>query len=75
MRKDLKIKKLKVVINDNFTTTTTLADYIFGRDTIEISNNYETNYNLYFAIAHEFRHKYQIMNNLFNFDCYKTRKE
>lgn len=73
--KDLKIDRPKVIIRDDLLTPTTLADYIFGRNTIELSKNYESEYDLYFAIAHELRYKHQIFYNKFDYDNYKTRED
>ena len=73
--RDLKIKCPKVEIKkSNIITDTTLAAYQPSNDMIVIKKEYENKYDLFFSIAHELRHKYQIENNLFDFEKYKQRE-
>lgn len=71
---DLKIGKVKVVVNNKLLTATTLAEYVPSNNTLNIRKDYKSEYDLYFSIAHELRHKYQIDNELFNYDTYQTRE-
>lgn len=68
--KDLKIKKPKIEFG-KLQTNTMLASYNYKKDVITIKKDYDDIKDLYFAIAHELRHKYQIDRNMFDFNEYK----
>ena len=67
---DLKIKKPKVEFG-KLQTNTMLASYNYKKDIITIKKDYEDIRDLYFSIAHELRHKYQVDRKIFDFDDYK----
>lgn len=69
--KDLKIKKPKKIEFGRLQTDTMLASYNYKKDTITIKKNYDDIRDLYFAISHELRHKYQINKKIFDFENYK----
>lgn len=51
---------------------TQLANYNYKTDTLTIKKNYSVLYDAYFAIAHELRHKYQVVYNTYSFKDYKS---
>ena len=69
--KDLKIKKPKKIEFGRLQTNTMLASYNYKKDTITIKKEYEDIRDLYFALSHELRHKYQIDRKMFDFKDYK----
>ena len=69
--KDLKIKKPKKVEFGRLQTNTMLASYNYKKDVITIKKEYQDKRDLYFAIAHELRHKYQIVRKIYDFNNYK----
>ena len=69
--KDLKIKKPKKIEFGRLQTNTMLASYNYQKDTITIKKEYEDIRDLYFALSHELRHKYQIDRKIFDFENYK----
>ena len=69
--KDLKIKKPKKVEFGKMKTETMLASYNYKKDIITIKKDYDDIRDLYFAISHELRHKYQIDKKIFDFEDYK----
>lgn len=68
--KDLKIKSPKVEFG-RLQTNTMLASYNYKKDVITIKKEYQDKRDLYFAIAHELRHKYQIDRKIYDFNNYK----
>lgn len=69
--KDLKIKKPKKIEFGRLQTNTMLASYNYKKDVITIKKDYQDIRDLYFSIAHELRHKYQIDRKMFDFEDYK----
>lgn len=73
---DLKIKKPKIKVgNSSFMSDTQLAMYDPYNDILKIRKKYKNKLDLYFSVLHELRHKYQIDNNLFDFENYKKINE
>ena len=73
--KDLKINKPKIQIANVFLSKTQLASYDPNKKLIIIKKDFENYYDMFFAISHEIRHKYQIDKGLFNFENYKQVNE
>lgn len=69
--RDLNIKKPKKVEFGRLQTNTMLASYNYKKDVITIKKDYQDIRDLYFSIAHELRHKYQIDRKMFDFKDYK----
>lgn len=73
---DLEISKPKIEWNSKeFVSGTQQAIYNYKDDIIYLKKKYETGMDLYFAITHELRHKYQIANKMFDPDKYKYLDE
>lgn len=73
---DLSIKKPDIVYKNNiFNSKTQLAAYAPDEKRIYIKNEYENLLDLFFAISHELRHKYQIDYKIYDFSTYKNAKQ
>lgn len=69
--KDLRIKVPVIKKIDMLNTPTQLGRFRPDQNTIEVKKVYENELDLYFAVAHELRHKYQIDYNIYDFENYK----
>ncbi len=69
---DLDIKMPVLEISSDFPTPTTLALYDSKFDKIKIRKSYEVPFDLFFSVAHELRHKYQIMYNTCDLSYYTS---
>ena len=75
---NLEIKKPRIQIgNIAFSKGTQLAAYDYKNKKIAIKDpeTYENSADIFFAIAHELRHKYQIDHHKFDFENYRTTEE
>ena len=75
---DLNISKPKVEIDKEdkiFESDTQLAAYDMENNILYLKKNYITGLDLYFVLAHELRHKYQVDNGLFDMENYKHSNE
>ena len=71
---DLKIKPPKAKTVSSLEGTM-LARYEANSGIMYIREKYEVPYDMYFSIAHELRHKYQIDKGKFDFEAYVTSSE
>lgn len=69
---DLYIKVPKVEYAAKFQSKTQLAAYIPEKKLLQVKKRYENILDLFFAISHELRHKYQIDHDIYSFENYKT---